>query len=251
MNDLISNNTHLPSTNAAIDLSQYAKQSLEAEKSTASGKFISCRAGILSIDSQPLPGNKMDVIILSTIHENSYYSGKYDPTKHKSPVCYAYSSVGGPTMAPHELVKVPQAELCSLCPHNVFGSADNGVGKACKNTRRIAMIAAPFATSEDILTAEVRYMRLPVTSAKGYSLYSKKIAALYNMPPFGIITTIAPKPDFKSQFLITFKEAELVSAEMIPSVIQRHNEQEHLITFPYMEVEPEQLISQPSKNSKY
>src|ERR1700761_5118895 len=127
---------------------QQAAQYAEQEK-LVGGTFISTRGGTLSIGEEVLPGNQMVVIVLDVVNENTFYDNKFDPDNRQPPLCYAFGR-SADEMAPHESMQVdleyfqPQAETCSVCPHNAWGSAEKGRGKACQNRRRIALIPAGY-----------------------------------------------------------------------------------------------------------
>jgi hypothetical protein len=201
-------------------LAALAKASAAAEKPPTSN--ISFKAGVLAYNGDPVPGNKLDCIIIASTHVNLFYAGKYDPDALASPICYAYGDKDS-EMAPHESSAQPQAESCSVCPHNQFGSADNKKGKACKNSRHLALIPAS-TKPEDVATVEVAISKVPVTSVKAYSTYVHKIRTLYNRPPLGLITEISVTPDVKTQFKVNFVQKELVDTGIIGALIQKSGE---------------------------
>jgi len=68
-----------------------------------------------------------------------------------------------------------------------MGLADVGEGKACRNVRRLAVIAE--GDLEDIENAEIAYLKLPVTSTKNFSAYLAKTLKPVGRP-FGRVSTI-------------------------------------------------------------
>lgn len=237
-------------------LADAAKIAMEAEKGTG-GNFFSIKGGILTFDGAPVTGNKMVVVILDSLLENVYYEGEYDVDNPTSPKCFAYARTED-GMKPHQQVFErgdQQSDLCSSCKHNVFGSADKGKGKACKNTRRLALIPAgtydkdkmTLYTKPEQFTSSIAFLKLPVTSVKDYSLYVKQLATGLNRPPFGIITNVAVVPDPKNQFKVVFTAVEKVSDTLIQTMIQRNQEAATMIDFPY----PAQIEGQaPAKKEK-
>src|ERR1039458_4189621 len=95
---------------------------------TASGTFISFRGGIITVDKNPVPGNKLEAVVLAHCFENSFYEGKYDSDNPVPPICFAFG-VAMPgmkpeqletieaDMKPHEKSSKPQASSCAVCPH--------------------------------------------------------------------------------------------------------------------------------------
>lgn len=196
-----------------------------AKKATAteapSSSKISVKAGILSYNGQAAEGNKLDCIIIASTHTNLFYEEKYDSDNITSPVCYAYSEDPDEfPMVPHPKASKPQADDCESCWANQWGSG-KGRGKACKNSRTLAVVPGGV-TAEDIATAEVATLNLPVmTVSKMWSPYVHKLSALYQRPPLAMVTTVGVKPDAKSQFLITFDDAGPVDKSLIPGLIAR------------------------------
>jgi hypothetical protein len=185
-----------------------------------SGSTISTRAGVLSYNGQPCPGNKLDCIIIASVHSNTLYEGRFDPNNLSSPVCFAYSE-SGQGMAPHPASAKPQSESCDTCPNNQWGSdPDGGRGKACKNGRVLALIPAN-TQPEAVPTAEIAILRPPVTSVKNYQQHVQTVAALYNRPPLGVITEVGTVPDVKSQYKVTFTEKGPLDISMIKPILDR------------------------------
>ncbi len=181
------------------------------ENSVGGFKTISLRGGILAIDDNAVEDNELRVIILAGIHENQLYEAAFDPDTPSTPICYAFGeSEDG--MSPHEAVATPQHENCESCPHNQWGSADKGKGKACKNVRRLVCITEDALESPEALQeAEARMLKLPVMSVKNWTTYVKNVLAEeIKRPSWGVVTTIKVVPDAKSQFRVQFKFEELV-----------------------------------------
>lgn len=226
------------------ELARYAAATLEAEKPTG-GKFFSLKSGQLSWGGEPLPSNQMAVIVLSSIFENTYYQGEYDPDVMRGPTCYAFASRED-DLAPHADVLAAgqgQADKCKGCPKNEFGSAERGSGKACKNSRRLSVIPAGTYTKRGDLTlfeeehlfasAEVGYLKLPVTSVKNWASYARGIAQQIKKPVFAVVTNIRLEPDPKTQFKVQFELIQELPDEFIGTVLARVKQAEEDILFPY------------------
>ena len=198
-------------------MADMAKAAAAAEKPQASN--IGLRAGQLTYNGNVVPGNKLECIVIASTHANLYYTGKYDPDNLASPVCYAYGDDEG-SMVPHPASSQPQHTDCKTCPHNQFGSAENGKGKRCKNQRVLGLLPAD-TKPEDVPTAEMAVLKLPVTSQKNWAQYVQKIATLYARPPLGVITTITTQPDAKSQFKVVFQQGELVGTALLGGLIAK------------------------------
>lgn len=239
------------STSTAIakwdeELAKEAEIAAAIEKNTG-GSFFGTRGGRLVWQESEMPNNEMAVIILDSIFENIYFPGRYDPDVPQPPTCFAFSREGEDDLKPHESVKKigqnQSTSTCEVCEHNEWESAETGRGKACHNTRRLAMIpAGTFDENGDLeliedeehyASATAGFMRLPVTSVTGYANYVNRIKEALKRPPFGVITRVYIKPDPKKQFVVLFEPLEKVPYDLIGVIKDRRSEIMATIDFPY------------------
>jgi hypothetical protein len=233
------------------ELAKQAEVAAGMEANTGGGQFFSTKGGILSWQDAPLPGNQMAVVILDSVLENVFYEGRYDPDVPQGPTCFAFAREEK-TMSPHTIVVEAgnaQHDQCAGCPMNEFGTAEVGKGKACRNTRRLGMIpagtfnaAGKFELNEDedhYETTAVGFMKLPVTSVKGYASFVKQVAGALRRPPFGIVTKVKIVPDPKSQFKVVFEPIMNLPDELMGAIMKRHEEVKSTIDFPYQPAEEE------------
>lgn len=243
------------------ELAKQAEVAAGMEANTGGGQFFSTKGGILSWQDAPLPGNQMAVVILDSVLENVFYEGRYDPDVPQSPTCFAFAREEK-TMVPHNLVVEAgnaQHDQCAGCPMNEFGTAEVGKGKACRNTRRLGMIpagtfnaAGKFELNEDedhYETTAVGFMKLPVTSVKGYASFVKQVAGALRRPPFGIVTKVKVVPDPKSQFKVVFEPIMNLPDELMGAIMKRHEEVKSTIDFPYTPAE-EETAPAPKRGSR-
>lgn len=226
------------------ELAEQAQASTAMEASTAAGQFFSLKVGVLCWNGAPIEGNRMGVVIVGWLLENVYYSGRYDDSAPQAPKCFAFG-LEEANMRPHgDVVKAGQAEhaACQGCPQNEWASAEQGRGKACKNTRRLALVAAGnfgkegFELIRDPVHFEqsaVGYLRLPVTSVKAYSAFVKQVGGVLKRPPYGVVTQVAVVPDQRTQFRVTFTAIQPLPDSLLPAVARRHKEVAAAIDFPY------------------
>jgi len=222
------------------ELAQYAQEAVDTSPAPL-GNFISLRAGVISIGGEAVRDNKLRVIILAHRMENAYYVGEFDPDVPKSPVCYAFGTDVA-NMYANELSEERQHLLdyedgvqrspCHGCIQNAFGTADRGRGKACKNQVRLAIISTEGLTLEALPTTEVFYVKVPVTSVKGWVLYVKALAEI-KKPPFAVMTELGTVPDAKTVFKLTFMPLEPISDKYMPALFARKAQVEQEIEFPY------------------
>lgn len=216
-----------------------AQQAATAEESAlGGGSFISTKGGRLSFGGQYIEGDKMNVVIIDSVMDNHYYTEKYDPDNPASPVCFAFGR-DDKSMAPHAAAPEPQNDKCATCPMNQFGSADVGKGKACQNTRRLALI--PEGALKNIDEAEVAFMKIPVMSVKNYAGYVTELSSALKRPPLGVITEIKLVPDDKSQFRVQFKLVrEIKDGAQLNDLLAKFEKVRETIGFPYQQVEREE-----------
>lgn len=228
------------------ELAQYAKIAAAAEEADTGGQFFSTAGGVLSWNDSPFDNNQMGVIILDSIFENIYFEEEYDPHNIQPPTCFAFARERN-MLKPHPSVVALEQDQCSECAGcgwNEFASAKRGRGKACRNTRRLALISAGefdrkgeiFEMEDDpdeLLSYPIGFMRLPVTSVKGYANYVTQLQKALNRPPFGVITRIRVVPDPRNQFVVTFDVLDRVPSELGEAVMQRKQDAENTIEFPY------------------
>jgi hypothetical protein len=110
---------------------QLAKEAAEISKriATPSGDRIRFNSNRSLITPDGGEGEELEVVVVDFVSSNLFYDGPFDRDNPQPPGCFAIG------VEPSLLVPSPnspnkQAETCSACPNNQFGSA--GKGKACK-----------------------------------------------------------------------------------------------------------------------
>ena len=232
-------------TNYDEELARMAQAAAGMEASAGGGTFFSLRGGILSLNEQAIPGNQMAVVVLDHNLLNVYYGDKYDPDSPQPPTCYAIGTDEA-TMGPHKDVVARnqgQNETCAGCPMNAWASADTGRGKACRNTRRLAMVPAgeltrdgrftPFTDEEHFKTAPIAGLTLPVTSVKGWANQVKTVANAMKLPPLGVMMRVSTEPDPKTQFKVKFELLGEVPKKLIPILLKRQPETKSILEQSY------------------
>lgn len=205
-------------TNYDEELAARAKAAKKREKPVV-GK-ITTKAGILKLNGEAAPDNKIHGIILASTHANIFYEDGFDEDNPTNPVCWAYAQ-DEEELHPHPKATKPQHDgPCATCPQNQWGTAAKGRGKACSNRRRLAVIP-PIEHGDDVKDAEVAVLTLPVTSGREWAKYVDKLEGMYNRPPEGVFTVIGSVPDAKSQFKITFAWEGNVPVGALGPVLRR------------------------------
>jgi len=82
-------------------------------------------------------GATVDVVIVGAIPgvQRLAYGGRYDPANPSGPECWSSDN-----KTPDANVPSPKASRCSTCPANEKGSGNDGKSRACKFTKRMAVI---------------------------------------------------------------------------------------------------------------
>ncbi len=192
------------------ELAEYYRKMAEGYAATerAPGNTISVRNGVMSLSDQPIPANQFAAVIMDSVRLNTYYPGAFDATEIVPPTCYAIGRtdadlVPHPDMAHDMSFFQAQADRCNNCPHNVFGTGQNGKGKACTNRRRLIMLLAgtynqtpqgmvmePYMRADHYETTPLLQMHLPPTSIKGWGEYVRHTSAAYQRPPQALVTRV-------------------------------------------------------------
>lgn len=137
----------------------------------------------------------LDVVVVDFVSRNMYYADDYDKDKIVPPNCFAISAEPR-GMVPSANAPEKQNDDCDSCPMNAFGSA--GAGKACKNTRLLAVLPPDADADTPIWTLSV-----PPTAIKGFDGHIKAVLRTFGMAPVAVVTSITLDPDvdyFKPEF---------------------------------------------------
>jgi hypothetical protein len=195
------------------------------------GGFLSFKGGNMTYDDNLIPGNTLDVVVIDFLLENAIFREKYNPAKTASPMCYALGRLEE-TLVPVEDCEDPQAPACGIsgqegcCPHNEWGSdPEGGRGKACKNSRRIAIMAADVLPKgpEEIKKANVIMCKLPVTSIKNFSQFVNQCTKVLETAPFGVKVRMSVKPHPTSLFQVHWTILDkIVGDDVMEALYNKH-----------------------------
>lgn len=217
------------------ELAKLAKDST-TKMELATAKFISIRGGNLTFGGADVPDNELRCVILAYTLENQYYEGRFDPNTPQVPVCYSFG-LDKDEMVPHDASSNKQNDNCATCPLNEYESdPKGGKGKACKNVIRLALIAE--SDLEDLTSAEIVYMKVPVTSVKNFLAYAKKqIGEVIKRPFWSVITQIKVEQDDDTAVKVHFTLAEKIEdSDLFTPLKDMYDANTESINFPYPEV---------------
>jgi hypothetical protein len=171
-------------------------------------------------DGTKTPG-PLELVIVDFVSKNAFYEGNYDPKNITPPSCFAIGTVPI-KMVPSANAPEPQSDSCSSCPMNQFGSA--GAGKACKNSRVLAVLPPDADENTPIWT-----LTTSPTAIKAFDNYVSGVARTFQMPPISVVTTVSfdenesyakltfsnpvPNPNLEAHFNRQAEAKDILSAE--------------------------------------
>jgi len=141
------------------------------------------------LPSGEISSEPQEFVILDFVSMNALYDGVYDPGNVQPPICFAIGE------NPEQLIasdKSPekQSDTCAACPQNRYETAVRGKGKACKNMRVLAVMAAD-ATDED----SIWLLRVSPTGLKSYDGYVRTLSQRNDLAPIQVVTKIGFDPN--------------------------------------------------------
>lgn len=165
------------------------------------------RTVVTNADGDPRSSIEVVVIKANPHLSKVYYARGYEEGSDAKPDCYSTDGI-----APAADCETPQAKKCAVCPHNQWGSKvteQGGKGKACSDSRRIAV--APVGQINDPML-----VRVPAASLRPLAEYGSALAKK-GIPYQAVVTKIGFDPEAASPKL-TFKFVGFLSAEQAQQV---------------------------------
>ena len=212
---------------AIVDLkaevaARLAAQAAVRDSMATGGAYISFKGGHMSIDGTPVPSGEVAVVPLGVAFERTYYEGEYNPDVPQTPACYTFNG-----QIPHPEAVSPQSPTCKGCPHDEWGSGARGKGKKCRESARLAVIAA----DADYDTASIYTAKVPISSigtVKDYLAYCTANGKLIGQT----IAKLKVVPDAKTIFKVTLTPVDAVDVDL-ELVLKRMDTAEGLVHQPY------------------
>jgi hypothetical protein len=126
----------------------------------------------------------LQLVVVDFVSVNKYYEGPYNKDEVVPPNCFAISP-DPKQMVPSANSPDKQHDTCAGCPRNEYGSAPQGAGKACKNTRLLAVL--PPDADED---TELWTLSVSPTALKSFDNFVAGVNRAFQLPPVGVIVTV-------------------------------------------------------------
>ncbi len=240
-------NTRIAKRNAGpTDLAKLEAWELEAmeaakkerAKEAAGMPRVEHFAGGYKADGKSL-GPTFTGAIADYVISRAYFPGAYVKGSHATPTCYAYGDDEG-SMVPHPQSPDKQAEACATCPHNAFGTALQGRGKRCKDTRSLGVVAEGL-DGEGALRAEVRSLSVPAGSLKPWRQFLKQIP---EVSPTGNVRSVMVEfgiePQDEGAYGLTFKIVDALPKPAFKALLDRKETVRTDLTQPWPTLEQEE-----------
>ena len=206
----MSNDLQLPQDVKDL-LREELKSQSELEKAPSPMAYISIKGKKFRAGDEKLP-NELYCVIVVAGYDKTYYASPYDPDSPATPSCFAASIEE--IAAPSNNSPEPQSASCLTCPHNVFGSAKIGKGKACKDSRRLIMYSYDKLKSE-VDFSQMAQLRVPSSSLKAFSSYVRTVSLRYGLPYLAVVTKIELDQDSDYPSLVFDYDDTLNSDEVL------------------------------------
>lgn len=198
------------------------------------------RTVIMKPDEDDEVATSLEVVILRANPNlsKSFYRSGYEDGAAAKPDC---ASDDG--KKPNSNIESPVCSTCAACPKNAWGSASNGgKGKACSDTRRIAV--APAGQLNDPML-----LRVPPASLKPLAEFAE-VCNKRGVPYNGVVCKLkfereeaTPKLIFQPFSFLSeagFAQVEQVAAsELVENIIGLHGGKQSALPAPAEEKKPE------------
>ena len=164
------------------------------------------RTKLLTDDGDPLAAVRVVIIKAAPGLSKVFYREGYDEDESAGakPDCFSHDGV-----KPDSSVSTPEAKTCAVCPHNAWGSGNNGKGRACSDSKRIA-VAAEGALDKPML------LRVPPASLKGLAEFGAMLAKR-GVPYQGMVARISFDQEASSPKLV-YKPARFLEEDELTQV---------------------------------
>ena len=178
-------------------------------------RFTLVRSGVRQIINDPRTDEPANSIIVAILRINpgtskAFYMEGFVEGENGKPDCFSSDGI-----RPDPSSTNKQAKTCAACPHNAFGSASTGRGKACPDTKRMA-VAQIDRLDDPIL------LRVPPTSIKNLGNYGAFLASK-GVDMRWMATQIGFDPEVTHQ-LLTFQQRGILDSDSVQHIMDYPNE---------------------------
>ena len=126
----------------------------------------------------------LQLVVVDFVSRNEWYENAYNKDDVTPPNCFAIHPEPK-QLVPSANAPDKQSDDCASCPLNQFGSAPTGAGKACKNTRVLAVM--PPDADDD---TEIWTLKVSPTGIKSFDSFVAGVNRAFQLPPVGVVVTV-------------------------------------------------------------
>lgn len=190
-----------------VNIEDEIKKQLEAQKGQL-GALPANKIGLKNKEFSLPDGQKgptLECVVLDFVWFMVNYPGAYNSNNPQKPNCFAVGRENPEPKAneiglkPHPTAADPQSETCEDCPKNQWKSAASGNGKACKNQRRLVVLAPDADAASEAMSLYVSPGGL-----KFFDAYVSRLQNEHGLLPAQVITKISFDPN-QSYPLLNFE----------------------------------------------
>lgn len=165
---------------------QFAAEVAALQKRIAapSGDRITVTQGRTMKLPNGLEVEEIECVIVDFVAANFYYAQDFDRQNIVPPDCFAIGMEPA-GLIPSDNSPDKQCAACAGCWANQFKSAKNGRGKACSNTRLLAVIPLDADAETGIMI-----LKVSSTGLKSFDGHVANVASKYGVPIRGVTTRI-------------------------------------------------------------
>ena len=158
----------------------------------------------------------LNAVVVDFVASNVFYEDMFDKDEMGPPDCFAIHAEPA-LMVPSEKAPKKQGDTCSRCSMNQWGSGPRGKGKACKNTKLLAILPADADATTPLWVIQV--------SPTGIKFWEEYTRGLVNrgIAPSQVVTEISfdSNVDYPS---LRFKSLRPLEADEYTQVVGRATE---------------------------
>lgn len=178
------------------DLTQYEEQlrrelaGLRNNVEAPSSNRISTKGKVFTLPGGKSSPGPLVAIVMDFIAINQYWSGVYNANVRSPADCQAINRVLKELRPDPALSPKLQHATCDGCPKNAWGTGATGKGKACKNQRKLLLIAPDFTEKTEPMTLIVS-----PTGVKHWDKFVRDLASDHGAMPVQMVTEISFDPN--------------------------------------------------------
>lgn len=132
---------------------------------------------------------ELECVVVDFVSANYYYTQGYQRDNIIPPVCFSIG-LEPSGMVPSDNSPDPQGGACASCWANQFKSASNGKGKACGNTRLLAVL--PTDADADTPLAIIK---VSATGIKSFDGLVGEVGTRFGLPMREVVTKVSFSDD--------------------------------------------------------